>query len=97
SLDGCHYNGGRDMVTLHCINNPETQLFTGKNLALGGSFKTDDFDGHNSFHGDVSAIIIQNLPMWAEFFRAPDVNIALMDEWESKLTKIAESMAHENV
>ncbi|MBN8691583.1 MAG: GH3 auxin-responsive promoter family protein [Bacteroidetes bacterium] len=97
SLDGCHYNGGRDMVTLHCINNSETQLFTGKNLALGGSFKTDDFDGHNSFHGDVSAIIIQNLPMWAEFFRAPDVNIALMDEWESKLTKIAESMAHENV
>lgn len=97
SLDGCHYNGGRDMVTLHCINNPETQLFTGKNLALGGSFKTDDFGGHNSFHGDVSAIIIQNLPMWAEFFRAPDVNIALMDEWESKLTKIASSMANENV
>ena len=22
SLDGCHYNAGRDMVTLHCINNP---------------------------------------------------------------------------
>lgn len=97
SLDGCHYNGGRDMVTLHCINNPETQLFTGKNLALGGSFKTDDFNGHNSFHGDVSAIIIQNLPMWAEFFRAPDVNIALMDEWESKLDKIANTMANENV
>ncbi len=97
SLDGCHYNGGRDMVTLHCINNSETQLFTGKNLALGGSFKTDDFNGHNSFHGDVSAIIIQNLPMWAEFFRAPDVNIALMDEWESKLNKIASSMANENV
>ncbi len=97
SLDGCHYNGGRDMVTLHCINNPETQLFTGKNLALGGSFKTDDFNGHNSFHGDVSAIIIQNLPMWAEFFRAPDVNIALMDEWESKLNKMANSMANENV
>jgi len=97
SLDGSHYNGGRDMVTLHCINNDETQLFTGKNLALGGSFKTDDFDGHNSFHGDVSAIIIQNLPMWAEFFRAPDVNIALMDEWEHKLEKIANSMANENV
>lgn len=97
SLDGCHYNGGRDMVTLHCINNQETQLFTGKNLALGGSFKTDDFGGHNSFHGDVSAIIIQNLPMWAEFFRAPDVNIALLNDWENKLGKIAESMANENV
>jgi phenylacetate-coenzyme A ligase PaaK-like adenylate-forming protein len=97
SLDGCHYNAGRDMVTLHCVNNENTQLFTGKNLALGGSFKQDSFDKHQSFHGDVSAIIIQNLPMWAEYFRAPNVDIALMDEWEIKLEKIAESMMHENV
>lgn len=97
SLDGCHYNGGRDMITLHCVNNPETFLFTGKNLALGGSFKTDEFGKYNSYHGDVSAIIIQNLPKWAEFFRAPGVNIALMDEWESKLEKLAQSMMNENV
>jgi GH3 auxin-responsive promoter len=97
SLDGCHYNAGRDMVTLHCYNNLETQLFTGKNLALGGSFKEDTFGNHNSFHGDVSAIIIQNLPMWAEFFRGPDVNIALLDEWELKLEQMATSMMDENV
>ncbi len=97
SLDGCHYNAGRDMVTLHCYNHPETQLFTGKNLALGGSYKEDHFGSHNSFHGDVSAIIIQNLPMWADFFRAPDVSIALMDEWESKLERMANSMMNENV
>jgi len=96
-LNGCHYNGGRDMITFQCINNSETKLFTGKNLALGGSYKTDNFGDHNSFHGDVSAIIIQNLPMWAEYFRAPDVNIALMDNWEDKLEKIAQSMANENV
>ncbi len=97
SLDGCHYNAGRDMVTLQCYNNSETQLFTGKNLALGGSFKEDVFGDYRSFHGDVSAIIIQNLPMWAEFFRAPDVNIALMDEWETKLEQMALSMMNENV
>ena len=97
SLDGCHYNAGRDMITLHCYNNPETQLFTGKNLALGGSFKEDVFGDYHSFHGDVSAIIIQNLPVWADFFRAPDISIALMDEWESKLEKMATSMMNENV
>ncbi len=97
SLDGCHYNAGRDMITLHCYNNPETQLFTGKNLALGGSFKEDVFGQYHSFHGDVSAIIIQNLPVWADFFRGPEVSIALMDEWESKLEKIALSMMNENV
>lgn len=96
-LDGCHYNGGRDMITFQCINNPDTKLFTGKNLALGGSFKTDDFGDYKSYHGDVSAIIIQNLPKWAEYFRAPDVNIALMDNWEDKLEQMANSMANENV
>ena len=96
-LDGCHYNGGRDMITFHCINNDDTKLFTGKNLALGGSFKTDIFGDHLSYHGDVSAIIIQNLPMWAEYFRAPDVNIALMDNWENKLEQMASTMSNENV
>lgn len=97
SLDGSHYNAGRDMVTLHCFNNENTQLFTGKNLALGGSFKEDNFGNHNSFHGDVSAIIIQNLPLWAEYFRAPEASIALMDEWEKKLEQMTLSMMNENV
>jgi phenylacetate-coenzyme A ligase PaaK-like adenylate-forming protein len=97
SLDGCHYNAGRDMVTIYCNNNPNTQLFTGKSLGLGGSLKEDHFGNHNSTHGDVSAIIIQNLPLWAEFFREPDVNIALMDEWESKLEQMSISLMHENV
>lgn len=96
-LDGCHYNGGRDMITFHCINNDDTKLFTGKNLALGGSFKTDTFGNHLSYHGDVSAIIIQNLPMWAEYFRAPAVDIALMDNWENKLEQMAKTMSNENV
>lgn len=96
-LNDCHYRGGRDMVTLHCIGREDTQLFTGKNLALGGSLKNDVFGKHQSVHGDVSAIIIQNLPMWAEYFRAPNVEIALMDEWESKLLRITETMMNENV
>jgi len=91
SLNGCHYNGGRDMVTIHCVNNPDTNLFTGKNLALGGTHQTDYFGDYQSFHGDVSAIVIQNLPMWAEYFRAPDLHIALMSNWEDKLSKMVEA------
>jgi hypothetical protein len=97
SLDGCHYNAGRDMIALHCNNHEDTLLFTGKNLALGGSFKEFNFNNHTSYFGDVSAIIIQNLPMWADFFRAPNVDIALMDEWEAKLEKMANSLKDENV
>jgi hypothetical protein len=97
TLDGCHHNGGRDMVTLYCVNYPETQLFTGKNLALGGSHNTDNFGDHESYHGDVSAIIMKHLPMWAEFFRAPNLNIALMTNWEEKLDALAKATMQENV
>jgi hypothetical protein len=97
TLDGCHYNGGRDMVTLYCVNYPETQLFTGKNLALGGTHNTDTFGEHESYHGDVSAIIMKHLPMWAEFFRAPNLHIALMDNWEEKLEALATATMKENV
>ncbi len=97
SLDGCHYNGGRDMVAIHCTNNPETQLFTGKNLALAGSLKTDRFDAYESYHGDLSAIVISNLPLWAEFLRAPSREIALMEEWNAKLDKLAEATMKEDM
>ena len=97
SLQGCHYKGGRDMVTLHCVNNPDTQLFTGKNLALGGSHQTQSTGNYESYHGDVSAIVIQNLPVWAEYFRAPELEIALLDNWDEKLDKMARATMQENV
>ncbi|MCE3278160.1 MAG: hypothetical protein K0S44_351 [Bacteroidetes bacterium] len=97
SLDNCHYNGGRDMIAIHCSLHPETQLFTGKNLALAGSLVTDHYNGYESQNGDLSAIVINNLPVWAEFFRAPDMSIALMDRWDEKLDKIAEATANENM
>jgi hypothetical protein len=97
SLNDCHFHAGKDMITLYCSNFPEHQLFTGKNLALGGSHRTDEHDFHETYQGDVSAIVIQNLPMWADFFRSPNVDIALMSEWNEKLLRIAETTMNENV
>lgn len=97
SLEECHYKGGKDMVAIYCNNYPDTQLFTGKNLALGGSHFTDMYDNYESYHGDVSAIIMQNLPLWAEFLRAPELSIALISNFEEKLDKIARSTLSQNV
>lgn len=97
SLNDCHYNGGRDMISIHCDLNPETQLFTGKNLALAGSLVTEHRGHYEMQHGDLSAIVINNLPVWAEFFRAPELSIALLDKWDEKLEKIAQSTMDENV
>jgi hypothetical protein len=97
SLQDCHYKGGKDMVALYCRNYPDHQLFTGKNLGLGGSHRTDLFEDHETYNGDVSAIIIQNLPLWAEMFRSPSVDIALMSNWEEKLELMARSTMEEKM
>jgi hypothetical protein len=97
SLKGCHYKGGKDMITFYCNNYPDHHLFTGKNLALGGSHQTDLFENYETYTGDVSAIIIQNLPFIADYFRSPSVDIALIGEWEEKLEKLSQSTINENV
>ncbi|MDP1745291.1 MAG: GH3 auxin-responsive promoter family protein [Bacteroidota bacterium] len=97
SLDECHYNGGRDMLSIYCSLYPETELFTGKNLGLGGSLETDSFGSYESQNGDLSAIVMNNLPMWAEFFRSPDLSIALMDKWDEKVEKLSNATIDENI
>jgi hypothetical protein len=97
SLEECHFRGGKDMVSIYCNNYPETQLFTGKNLGLGGSHQKDVFADYESYHGDVSAILMQNLPLWAEFLRAPSLEIALLNNWDEKLEKLTANTVNENV
>ena len=96
SLEECHFNGGKDVLTLYCDNNPDTLIFTGKGLTLGGSHHICEFD-NEAYYGDLSAILMQNLPFWAHFIRTPDLSIALMDEWEEKIEKMAKVTATENV
>ncbi|HQK98338.1 MAG TPA: GH3 auxin-responsive promoter family protein, partial [Bacteroidia bacterium] len=96
SLEECHYKGGKDLLCIYFHNNPETQLFDGKLLSLGGSHQINA--SHNdSFYGDLSAILIQNLPFWIQLFRTPDRSIALMDEWEEKIEMMARATMNENV
>jgi len=96
AIEDCHFKGGKDVLTFYCNNNPDTALFSGKGLALGGSHVASEFD-NDAVYGDLSAILIQNLPFWAQFIRTPDLSTALMNEWEEKLDKIARLSSAENV
>lgn len=96
SLEDCHFKGGKDMLSIYCNNYPETQIFSGKGLTLGGSHQLNVKSGTSSF-GDLSAIIMENLPIWVEYMRTPDLSIALMGEWESKLERIAHTTIEEDV
>jgi hypothetical protein len=96
ALEDCHFKGGKDMLSIYCHNNPETEVFNGKGVVLGGSNKISEFNS-NSYFGDLSAIILQNFPFWAEMLRTPDISIALMDNWELKLDIIANATITEDV
>lgn len=96
ALEDCHFRGGKDVLALYYQNRPESEMFTGKCLTLGGSHQINNFS-NDSYYGDLSAILIENLPFWTHFMRTPEQSIALMDEWEAKLEKITETTIKENV
>ncbi|MCB0487878.1 MAG: GH3 auxin-responsive promoter family protein [Cyclobacteriaceae bacterium] len=98
ALEDCHFKGGKDLLSLYVNNYPDTQIFSGKGVAVGGSHKANEFDPtSSSFYGDVSAVIMQNLPPWAQFIRTPSLDVALMDNWEEKIELLAAETAKVNV
>ena len=96
SLEDCHFRGGKDIIAIYNKNFPDNNMFKGKSLALGGSHQVCQYN-NKSFYGDLSAILIDNLPFWADFARTPDASIMLMSEWEEKIKRIAETTLNENV
>lgn len=96
ALEGCHYKGGKDLLAVYNHNHPDNGLYNGKSLVLGGSSQINHFR-KDSYYGDLSAIIINNLPFWVEMKRIPDRSIALMEGWEQKIEKMAQSVKDENV
>ncbi len=96
ALQECHFKGGKDMLSIYCNHRPNTQIFTGKGLVLGGSHQINQLCEDIHF-GDLSAVLIKNLPKWAEYYRTPDISIALMDNYEEKMDKMAEATIKENV
>jgi len=96
ALEDCHYKGGKDMLALYYHQIPQASLFSGKSLVVGGSSAISTFN-QNSLTGDLSAIIIHNLPAWVELKRTPSKDIALMDNWEEKLEAMALATMNEDV
>ncbi|RAW03131.1 GH3 auxin-responsive promoter family protein [Pseudochryseolinea flava] len=98
ALEDCHFKGGKDLLSIYVNNFPDTTVFDGKGLAVGGSHQINEFDpSASSYYGDVSAVIMKNLPHWAQFIRTPSLETALMGNWEEKIEKMAAETAAVNV
>ena len=96
ALEECHYKGGKDLLAMYCDLNPDHRLYNGKHLVMGGSSKLHAFN-EDCYTGDLSAIIIKNLPVWVELKRTPNREIALMDNWEEKIEMMAQATMDEDV
>jgi hypothetical protein len=95
ALRGNHYRAGRDMLALSTHLYPAHRLLQGKTLSLGGTHAPSPFGSARA--GDVSALIMQSLPGWAEYLRTPPLPLALLDEWEEKIERIARHVLTQDV
>ncbi|MDR2848289.1 MAG: GH3 auxin-responsive promoter family protein [Bacteroidales bacterium] len=96
SLSNCHYRGGKDVILAYLRQYPNTKILTGKTLTLGGSHQLDTYY-KKSFYGDLSAVMIENIPVWVNYLRTPPTKIALLDDFDEKIAKIAEISTKQHV
>jgi hypothetical protein len=96
SLEDCHYKASKDVLTMYYNYNPDSDLLTGKGLVIGGSHQMCPVN-EEAQYGDLSAVLLQNTPVWANWIRTPELSIALLDEWENKIEQLALSTIYENV
>jgi hypothetical protein len=96
SLEHGHFQGAKDILTLYYNHHPESDLLTGKGLVIGGSHQVNQMN-EEIFYGDLSAVLLQNTPFWGHWLRTPELSIALLDEWETKIEALAKSTIPENV
>ena len=96
SLEECHYKAGQDMLAMYLHNKPDSKLFSGKSLSIGGSHTINQYNAHARY-GDLSAVLLENLPKFYEFIRTPGKEVALMDTWEQKIEAMAREVIDEEV
>lgn len=97
ALEMCHYKGGKDLLSMYYNQLPDRKLYKGKHLILGGSAEINYLGSSDSYFGDLSAIILKNMPWWAEIRRTPSKEIALMSNWEEKIEALAQSTIDQDI
>ncbi len=95
SLENCHYAASKDLLCMYLNNNEGSQLFSGKGLRLGGSKQL--YQDNGTVYGDLSAILIDNMPFWAEFSSTPTNGVSLLSDWETKMQAIVDETIQQDV
>lgn len=96
AMEECHFRAGKDVIAFYTKQKPDSAVLKGKTLTMGGSAEVNNLS-NQSYYGDLSAVLIENLPFWAQFIRTPSSDIALLPDFEEKLDKITRHTVNENV
>jgi hypothetical protein len=96
SLNDCHYKAGKDVMALYIEQFPDTKIFQGKGLVMGGSHRISNVNGKVRY-GDVSAVMLQNIPLLGKLLKTPPLDVALLDDWEEKIQKTIQITLHQKV
>ena len=96
ALYKCHYKAALDVFALYVKCNPDTNVLKGKNLSIGGSQKVSTLS-KKTRTGDLSAVMLSNLPLFTRLKNAPPSEISLIPDFEEKIEKIVQSTIHENI
>ena len=91
-----HFRASKDVITNYYKNFPDSDLLTVKSLVIGGSHQVNTLHEEIQY-GDLSAVLMQNTPFYTNWIRTPELSIALLDEWETKIEQLAQSTITENV
>ncbi|MFA6879805.1 MAG: GH3 auxin-responsive promoter family protein, partial [Bacteroidales bacterium] len=97
SLKYMHFKGMTSMLANYINTHPDSSLFTGKALTLGGSVKPDEMGNGKSLYGDLSAVMLKNTPAIVEFARAPKRKTALIADFNEKVEKICKQCSKQNI
>ena len=96
ALKDCHFKAGRDLLALIYKNKHDIKIHKGYGVSLGGSLRNNPYR-NDSFIGDLSAVMIRNFPFWVKFWQQPEQDISLLEDWEIKIDKIAESTINKRI
>ncbi|MEA3495257.1 MAG: GH3 auxin-responsive promoter family protein [Bacteroidota bacterium] len=96
SLEDCHYKAGKDLIAVHYNNYPDSKVSKGNGLALGGSHEINKSNKKSKI-GDLSAILLQNLPLWSKLWQEPSTRTSLMSDWEQKIIHMTEEVMNKNI
>ncbi len=87
---------GLDLLVHHLRSWPQSHVFAGRHLLLGGSADlVERAPGVRS--GDLSGIAAANLPLWARPFAFPPPEIARLIDWTEKMARLAETAPAANI